>query len=351
MVKPSILLVGNFLSPKGGNRTTAEEFALRLEDAGHLLVTTSEIRSRLFRLPDMLSTVFFQRKTYQIAYVEVYSGTAFLWAEVVSTLLDILRKPYILTLHGGNLPAFARRWPRRIKRLLKGAGTVTAPSRYLQEAMSTYREDIFLIPNPLEIQNYPYRLHSASKPHIVWLRAFHNIYNPQMAPLAIATLRTSYPEIKLTMIGPDKGDGTLQETRRLIEKLGLQKNIEIIPGISKNKVSEYLGNADIFINTTDVDNTPVSVLEALACGLCVVSTNVGGIPHLLQDGVDALLVPPDDPQAMADVILHLLREPELAERLSRNARKKAEQFDWSVILPQWEALFSEVINRHGGWQS
>lgn len=351
MVKPSILLVGNFLSPKGGNRTMVEEFALRLKGVGYLLTTTSEIRSRLFRLLDMLSTVLFQRKTYQIAYVEVYSGAAFLWAGLVCRLLDFLRKPYILTLHGGNLPTFASRWPRHVRRLLKDSTAVTAPSRFLQEEMRLYLEDIILIPNPLDIDNYKFCLRSVPSPHLVWLRAFHAIYNPQLTPLVISDSRTSYPEIILTMIGPDKGDGTLQETQRLIEKLGLQKNIEIIPGISKNKVPEYLGNADIFINTTDVDNAPVSVLEAMACGLCVVSTNVGGIPYLLEDGKDALLVPPNDPEAMASAIRRILTEPGLAQRLSLNARKKAEQFDWSVILPQWEALFSEVTNRHGSWQS
>jgi glycosyltransferase involved in cell wall biosynthesis len=91
-----------------------------------------------------------------------------------------------------------------------------------------------------------------------------------------------------------------------------------------------------------VDNTPVSVLEAMACGLCVVSTRVGGIPYLLQHGRDALLVPPNDPEAMAAAVRRVLTEPALAESLSHNARLKAEQFDWSAILPQWQALLASV---------
>jgi glycosyltransferase involved in cell wall biosynthesis len=83
----------------------------------------------------------------------------------------------------------------------------------------------------------------------------------------------------------------------------------------------------------------------------VVSTNVGGIPYLLNNEKDALLVPPNDPEAMATAVRRILTEPGLAARLSQNARCKVEQFEWSVILPQWEALFSEIINQHEGRQS
>ncbi len=210
--------------------------------------------------------------------------------------------------------------------------------------MRPYRGDVVLLPNPMNIKNYPFHLCLAPKPHLVWLRAFHNIYNPQMAPLAIANLQATFPDITLTMIGPDKGDGALQETQETIEKLGLHKNIVIVPGVPKSKVPEYLERADIFINTTNADNTPISVLEAMACGLCVISTNVGGIPYLLDDGRDALLTPPNDPKAMANAVRRILTEPDLAERLSRNARKKVEQFDWSVVLPQWETLFSQAAS-------
>lgn len=91
-----------------------------------------------------------------------------------------------------------------------------------------------------------------------------------------------------------------------------------------------------------MDNAPVTVTEAMACGLCVVSTAVGGIPYLLTHEEDALLVPPNDPEAMAAAVRRILAEPGLARRLSENARKKTEKFDWSVILPQWEALLTSV---------
>ena len=81
----------------------------------------------------------------------------------------------------------------------------------------------------------------------------------------------------------------------------------------------------------------------MACGLCVVSTNVGGIPYLLEHEYDSLLVPPNDPTAMADAIRRIVTEPGLASHLSQNARQKVEQFDWSKVLPQWEELLILAI--------
>ena len=343
---PPILIVGNFLSVFGSNQGVCEDLAEHFRFCGHTVLTSSDRKGRIFRLMDMLITILHKNSQYRVAQVDVYSGLAFLWAEASCFLLRCLKKPYILALRGGSLPIFLKRSPGRVKRLLKSATVVTAPSHYLQENMRRYREDIVLLPNALDIEKYPFRLRSISNPHLVWLRAFHNIYNPQMAPSVIANLYQSFPQINLTMIGPDKGDGTLQQTQIQIEKLGLQRSIEIITGIPKAQVPGALANSNIFINTTNVDNTPVSVMEAMACGLCIVSTNVGGVPYLLDDGQDALLVPPDDPDAMAAAVRRILTEPGLAERLSSNTRRKAERFDWSAILPQWQSLFLEAANRN-----
>jgi glycosyltransferase involved in cell wall biosynthesis len=96
------------------------------------------------------------------------------------------------------------------------------------------------------------------------------------------------------------------------------------------------------LNTSKVDNAPRSVVEAMACGLCVTSTDVGGVACFLDDGKDALLVSPDDPEAMANAVVRILSDSKLAESLSRNGRRKAESHDWSIVMPEWERLFQEV---------
>lgn len=340
-----ILIVGNFLSHTGGSRGVCEDLALRLQTVGHQVITTSRYRNRPMRLADMLSTTWRKRKHYDVAQVDVYSGPAFFWAEAVCHVLRRAGKPYLLILHGGNLPTFARRWPDRVRRLLQSAAVVTAPSRYLLEEMRAYRTDMELLPNPIDLGAYSYKCRQTVEPGIVWLRAFHAIYNPQLLARVVAELIQDFPSIQVTMIGPDKGDGSFQATQQLLEELGIADRFRFPGGVAKADVPKHLNSGDIFINTTNVDNTPVSVIEAMACGLCVVSTNVGGIPYLLDHEQDALLVPPNDPDAMADAVRRILAEPDLAAQLSRNARRKAEQFDWKTILPQWERLLTEVAQR------
>jgi glycosyltransferase involved in cell wall biosynthesis len=125
--------------------------------------------------------------------------------------------------------------------------------------------------------------------------------------------------------------------------LGVSANLQIVGHIAHSEVPRWLDQADIFINTSNYDTAPRSLLEAMANGLCVVSTNVGGIPFLADNNVEALLVNPNDPEAMALAVKQILQNPVLAIKLSRNARHRAEQSDWSAILPKWDELFSELI--------
>ncbi len=99
---------------------------------------------------------------------------------------------------------------------------------------------------------------------------------------------------------------------------------------------------DIFLNTNRIDNMPVSVVEAAAFGLPVVSTNVGGIPYLLEEGKTGLLVPTDDPGAVAAAVSRLLADPGLARRLSTNGRSLAEQSAWPRVREQWLGLLERV---------
>jgi glycosyltransferase involved in cell wall biosynthesis len=304
--------------------------------------TTSRQPNRLLRLADMLQCVYRQRREYDVAQVEVYSGPAFLWAEAVGSALRQLRKPYILTLHGGQLPQFAERNPRRVRRLLNSAEIVTTPSRYLHDEMAGYRADLLMLPNAIELGAYRYRLRQGAAPALVWLRAFHEIYNPMLAPKVVKLLVEKYPDVHLTMVGPDKRDGSLQRTLEEAARLGVANRLTLAGGCPKAEVPAWLTHGDIFLNTTNVDNTPVSVIEAMATGLCVVSTNVGGLPDLVEHDRTGLLVPPNDPAAMADAVAQVLRDPLLAERLSGSARTWAEAYDWSAVLPMWELQFATV---------
>jgi glycosyltransferase involved in cell wall biosynthesis len=338
----SILLIGNFLSRETGVQSPGEALAEKLAESGRRVFTVSHKSGRLPRLADILTAVWRWRKAYSLAYVEVFSGPAFVWAEAACWALRRVNKPYVCALHGGDLPEFSRSWPNRVRKLLTSAAAVTTPSAYLQTALRNLHRDLRLIPNPLEVKAYPFRLRSHPLPRLVWLRAFHNIYNPFLAPQALALLAQEFPDLELTMVGPDKGDGSLAIVRNQALRLGVAHRIAFSGRVTKAEVPVWLNRGDIFLNTTNVDNTPVSVLEAMAAGLCVVSTNVGGVPYLLHHEIDALLTSPDNPRSMATAIRRLLTEPGLAERISGNARRKVKQFDWSIVLPRWEALLLEL---------
>ena len=340
-----MLIVGNFLSGSRSIRFVCEDLADRLRAEGRAVVATSSRDARALRLADMLATIWRRRRGYDVAQVDVYSGPAFFWAESAGALLRALGKPHVLTLHGGNLPRFARRFPGRVRRLLAGADAVTSPSPWLARELGGVRSDIAVIPNPIAASAYPFRWRRSAAPKLVWLRAFHALYDPALAPRALARLVGRHPAATLEMIGPDKGDGSLAEARRTAERESVAERVAFVGGIPKDAVPAALDRGDVFVNTTRVDNTPVSLLEAMACGLPVVTTNVGGIPHLVRDGRDALLVPPGDADALAAAVDRIVAEPGLSERLSRAARETAERHDWSRILPRWSALFDGLGRR------
>lgn len=339
----TILFIGTFLSHTSGSKSISKDLSFRLEKKGWQVLTTSHKSGRLNRLLDILATVWKKRDLYHIALIDVYSGLAFFWAEAASWLLKLFKKPFILTLHGGNLPQFAHRWPGRVRHLLSSANAVTIPSRFLFDSMQIYRHDLLLIPNPINLKAYDFRSRNSPNPKLIWLRAFHEIYNPSMAPRVLAKVLPEFPSARLIMVGPDKGDGSLQATRRMASSLGVLSKIEFPGGIAKADVPLWLNRGDFFINTANIDNTPVSVIEAMACGLPVVTTDVGGIPYLLDHGRDAYLVPPNNPDAMAAAIKILIADTDLAHTLSKTAHKKVELFDWSVVLPKWEKLIFQHL--------
>jgi len=321
------------------SHTTSWEVAELLKARGWKVIRVSTRQNKILRVLDMLGTIWSARHEYAVAHVDVYSGDAFIWAEIVCYMLRILRKTYFLTLQGGNLPVFSARNSSRVKNLFRNAAGITAPSGYLKEELSRYYSGtIKVIPNAIPVDRYISRLRKPASPRLVWVRAFHHIYNPSLAVRSLALLTADFPDIKLTMVGADKGDGSMQEAQDLTKRLNLQDFIQISEGIPHEHVPELLNKADIFLNTTNIDNNPLSVKEAMASGLCIVCTSVGGIPYLLEQSQDALLVPPDDEKQMAAAIRRILTDTELAGRISSKARAKAEQHDWKNILPQWEKI-------------
>lgn len=347
MKKPQkIILVGNHLSDVGQNNSIGEILSKHVQRLGWETILVSRKKNRFLRMIDILLTLISRRNDYAIAQIDVFSGLSFVWAYLSARAVKLVNKPVILSLHGGKLADFAERNKKLFIQLVNSANFVTTPSLYLREKLSKFCENIIRIPNGIDLDQYEFKYRKKPAPKLIWLRALHEIYSPTTAVEVLKLLKDKFPEMSLTMVGPDKGDGSLEKVEAMATDYSLGKDVSIIGGVDKKQVPYWLNQADIFINTTRYESFGVSVLEAAACGLPIVTTDAGELPYMWEDGVDALVVPVDDPHAMADAVERILTDPELAGILSANARKKAEGYDWSIIMPQWEALFTELISQN-----
>lgn len=338
----SILLVGNHFSKVGGIPSVAEDLSQCLAAHGFSTLLTSSKRNKLLRVVDMLQVVILKRKRYQVACVDVFSGRAFLWAELVTRVLLILRKPVVLNLHGGGLVEFMAKCPQRVVNLLHSAKCVVTPSQSLQKAFFSVRSDIEYIPNGLFLKRYKFQKRTKLKPRICWLRAVNSIYAPTDAAEAFNNVLEKCPDAILDMIGPKQSTEAFDSLMRMISDYGINSKLQVFGGIRKEDVPTILSKYDIFLNTTTLESFGVGVMEAAAAGLCIVTTDAGELPYLWENGVNALIVPVGDTRAMAEAILSLINDQELCEKLSINARKKSEAFDWEHICPKWIDLYYRI---------
>lgn len=305
------------------------------------IISASNRANRFVRLFDINFTALKNRKKINVVLAEVYGGRSFVVEDSLSLLCKWLKLPLVMTLHGGDMPRFMARYPRWAHRVLSRADALTAPSYYLIEAVAKYGFQAHLIPNIINLANYPYRLRQSVTPRLFWMRSFHDIYHPEMAINVLVELRKKYPEASLVMAGSEKG---LQEPmRQLANELGIGHSVTFPGFLDMASKVQYGTECDFYLNTNRIDNMPVGVVEACAMGMIVVSTNVGGIPYLLTHKETGLLVPNGDVQAMTNAITRLIEDPKLAMKLSHNALEVAQKSSWECVRPQWENLITEVL--------
>ncbi len=287
----------------------------------------------------MLWAVMRHGRNEQSVIIDTYSTLNFYYAIASGMLCRWFGISYCCVLRGGNLPARLRKNPRLCKLLFSNAMENIAPSGYLQEAFQQAGYRTRIIPNFIPIDKYPFLQRQQLRPRLLWVRAFDSTYNPQMAIQVLQQLSLRFPDAELCMVGPDK-DGSKAACEHLAQVLGLTDRVRFTGQLSKLEWIALSADYDIFINTTNFDNTPVSVIEAMALGLPVVSTNVGGMPYLIAHGQEGLLVDEGDVAGMTAAIARLLEEEEFAAQLIRQARSKAKTFDTEHVIAQWKKLLN-----------
>jgi len=332
-----ILYVGNKLTRYGFTPGVIETLGPLLEKEGYRVSYVGTLKNQLPRLFEILwSTATTGRKVDYIL-IDTYSTSAFWYAYLTGRLAKLTGINYIPILHGGDLPKRLERSRRVCDKLFNNSYANVAVSGYLRHEFEKAGYKTMTIPNSIDISKYPFRLREQPRPKLLWVRSFHQQYNPLMAADVLEGLLHSHPDAELCMVGPDK-DGSMEEFRDSIRVKGIEDHIRITGKLSKEEWISLSENYDFFINTTNIDNTPVSVIEAMALGMIVVSTDVGGMSYLVAKDEEALLVNIADSTSMLNVISDLIANPFIIPSLSSSARRKAESFDSKSVLMHWRKL-------------
>ncbi len=328
-----IVYIGNALSSKGNTTTVLETLSEHLIEEGFEMIIASSKKSKPLRLLDMCNTIIHNKKTASLVLIDTYSTQNFYYAITVAKLCRRFNIPYVPILHGGNLPERLDRSPKLSRQYFQNAKFTVAPSQYLIEAFVTkgYEAPLY-IPNSIRLQEYSFLQREKISAKLLWVRSFSEIYNPLLALQIVQQLQQDGVEVSLTMVGPEK-DGSLETCRAFSAQHSLP--VTFTGKLSKVEWTSLAAAHDIFINTTNFDNMPVSIVEAMALGMPIISTKVGGIPFLIENDNNGLLVPPANVAAFVMTIKQLIPQTDIVSALSKNARAYSQQFDWVQVRLSW----------------
>lgn len=336
----NLLYIGNHLQNAQTNVSQSAVLGPLLAQSGYQVRYASNKTNKIERLWDMLWTILSTHKKTDLVLIDTYSTQNFYYAVLVGGLCRTLNLPYIPILHGGNLPSRLKKSPKLSETLFKNAQVNVSPSLYLKSAFEALGYDnLVYIPNTLTIAKYPFYKKNYDQPRLLWVRSFSEIYNPTLAIQVLVELQQRGYDASLCMVGPDT-DGSLSQVKALEKKLKV--SVKFTGKLTKSEWNQLSKEYNIFINTTNFDNMPVSVIEAMALGLPVVSTNVGGLPYLITDGVDGMLVPPNDKIAMSNAICSVFENLETTEAMVLKARQKVEAFDWEKVNKLWDKVLGDL---------
>ncbi len=249
--------------------------------------------------------------------------------------------PVVFHLHGGGFARFVNHCGPRaravVRHFLDRAAAIVVVSDRWEAWMrsATSNPNIVTIPNPVLFQSQAAAGRGGSL--IAFCGRCEEGKGVYELLEATARLAPTLPEVRLELAG----DGELDRVERRASELGIRAHVHLPGWIDSDRRDALLARATVFVLPSHAEGLPVALLEAMAAGCPVVATKVGGIPDLVTDGVDGLLVPPRDPEALAAAIRRVLTDPALARRLGCNARATvAAHFSPERAMERLEDLYS-----------
>ena len=324
-----ILLICNYRPGVGGISGQVELLQQHLREEGHTADIFSTKGSALWRL-GLFYRLRKVAKEYDVLHIHCCSDWGFLPAIVGVTVGRRLRKRIVLTYHGGGGERFFAKHARLVKHFLTRTDTNIVLSGFLGTLFDKYHLPYTVIPNIIDFDDSQFRLRESIQPHFICTRSHEALYNIPCILRAFGTVQATHPEATLTLIG----DGSEHKAlKALSTQLGL-RNTTFIGRIDNREIFKYLNQADILLSTPEIDNMPASLLEAMNVGLLVISTKVGGVPYMINDGVTGLLVDSDDSARLANLMCWSIENPIDAKTIILNARQEVTKYRWEHIKDQ-----------------
>lgn len=328
-----LLYIGNNLSHSGKTETTIETLSESLRSEGFTVYAVSDIKNKAFRLLHMLLAILKYARKVDYVLIDAYSTSNFYYTYLCSQLCRLLNLKYIPILHGGNLPNRLIKSPKFSRAIFNNSYINVAPSIFIQSEFEKQGySNLISIPNSINIKNYPFKKRSFETINLLWVRSFSEIYNPLLAIKILKLLLDGGVKATLCMIGPDN-DGALLKAKEYAKVLGVE--LTFTGKLSKEAWIKLSESYNLFINTSNFDNMPVSVIEAMALGLPIISTNVGGMPFLIEKNQEGILVEPNNANKFVEAIKKVTLDLERAQIMTKKARIKVENYDWEVVKKKW----------------
>ncbi len=308
-----ILLIANYKPSVGGISGQIEILLQFFNDNSHkidLFNTKDNFFKRLL-IPIKLSIT---GNKYDIFHIHGCSFLGFFPIVVGVIIGKILNKKIIITYHGGGLGVFIKKYRKFIMHYFKKTDIITVPSIYLQSILNENHIKSIYLPNIIRDDNVYFKKREIINPTLIVTRTFDDVYNLPLAIMAFNDLKNIIPNAKLKLVG----DGKLK--KHLIDMVQREniKDVEFIGRVPNSMIGEILNTADIFINPSNKDNMPLSLFEALACGLPIISTKVGGIPDYIVDGINGFLIEPNNKKQLISKIIYILNNQDEVQKLIAN---------------------------------
>lgn len=294
----------------------------------------------LFRLPAYLARLWRAAGRSDVLHVMANSGWSWhLFAVPAIWIGRSRRVPTVVNYRGGEAETFLRRAAPVVRFSMRRASALVVPSGFLRQVFASFGMEARIVPNIIDLDRFYPAREALDGVHVVVARNLEPLYDIGTGLRAMALLLKRHPGARMSVAGSGPEERRLAQ---LAGELGIAARVDFTGRLDSSEMADLYRSATLNLNTALADNMPNSILEALASGLPVVSTDVGGVPFLVRHEDTALLVPAGDAAAMADAMARVIDDRALRQRLIRNGLDYARDFTWQRVGASWLRIYREV---------